>query len=316
MKRREFIAGLGGAAAWPTAARAQQSDRVRRVAALTDAGTFIFKPAFREELARLGWIEAHNLQFDEIRTVGFGNRGVYVAELMNLRPEVIIAVGGGNTLAVREKTQTIPIVSIGAGDVFGRIVKNIARPEGNITGVSSLFSSFGGKWLELLKEAVPRLERVAYIKAPPPFTDFFPSIAEAARVLTVQAIEISYRNSVDIVRGVDAFAVTLNGGLIVPPASLVLNQETILTLGAEHRLPTVVGSPLKEGALICYGPNIGDLLRRGAVLVDRILHGAEVSELPVEFPTKFELIINLKNARTLGLEVPTPILLRADEVIE
>ena len=314
IRRREFIAGIG-AAAWPLAARAQQGDRVRRVAMLTSAGTDMFKPAFQEELAQLGWIEARNLHFDEIR-VGFANRGVYATELMNLRPEVIIAVGGGNTLAVREKTQTIPIVSIGAGDVFGRIVKNIARPEGNITGVSSLFSSFGGKWLELLKEAVPRLERVAYIKAPPPFTDFFPSIAEAAQVLAVQAIEISYRNSVDIVRGVDAFAAAPNGGLIVPPASLVSNQETILTLAAEHRLPTVVGSPLREGALIGYGPNIGDLVRRGAVLVDRILHGTEVSELPVEFPTKFELTVNLKTARMLGLEVPTPILLRANEVID
>jgi putative ABC transport system substrate-binding protein len=317
IRRRDFIAGLGSAAAWPVTALAQQSDHVRRVAMLTTAGLYVSKPAFREEFARLSWVEGRNLQFDEVRPIGGIDPGVYVAELINLRPEVIIAVGGENTLAVREKTQTIPIVSIGAGDVFGRIVKNVARPEGNITGVSSLFSSFGGKWLELLKEAVPRLERVAYIKTPPSIaTDFFPSIAEAARVLTVHATEILYRNSVDIVRGVDAFVAAPNGGLIVPAASLVRHQETILTLAAQHRLPTVVGAPLREGALICYGPNVGDLVRRAAVLVDRILHGTELRELPVEFPTKFELTINLKTARTLGLELPTSILLRADEVIE
>jgi putative ABC transport system substrate-binding protein len=316
LQRREFITLLGGAAAWPLGARAQQPDRMRRVAMLVITGTSYGRAAFREEFARLGWIEGRNLRFDEI-VATIADRGIYLTELMNLDPEVIIALGGGNTLAVREKTQTIPIVSMGAGDVFGRIVKNIARPEGNITGVSSLFSSFGGKWLELLKEAVPQLEKVAYIKAPPSVaTDFFPSIVEAAKVLAVQATEISYRNSVDIVHGIDAFAAAPNAGLIVTPASFGPNLETILTLAAQHRLPMIVGSLPREGALICYGPNTGDLIRRGAFIVDRILRGAKPSELPVEFPTKFELTINLKTARALGLEIPTSILLRADDVIE
>jgi putative ABC transport system substrate-binding protein len=316
MRRREFITFLGNAAAWPLAARAQQAQRLRRVAMLAGTGgTNAYSPrAFREEFARLGWMEGRNLRFDEIVATA-KDRGV--TEVMDLDPEVIIAIGGTSTLAVHEKTQTIPIVSMGAGDVFGRIVKNIAHPEGNITGVSSLFSSFGGKWLELLKEAVPRLEKVAYIKAPPSVaTDFFPSIAEAAKVLAVQAIEISYRNSVDIVHGIDGFAAAPNAGLIVPPASFLPNLETIVALAAQHRLPTIVGTLPREGALICYGPNTGDLIRRGAFIVDRILRGAKPGELPVEFPTKFELTINLKTARALGLEIPPSILLRADEVIE
>jgi putative tryptophan/tyrosine transport system substrate-binding protein len=313
MKRRAFIAGLSGAATWAIAARAQQLNRVRRVGLLRGAANVEALAeigAFRESLAKLGWVEGRNLQVDVRFAAGDLDYSFYATELVKLGSDAIVAFGGGATRAVQEKTQTIPIVSIGAGEVSG--VSNVAHPEGNITGVANLFYSFGGKWLELLKEAVPRLEKVAYM----PPTGFFPSIADAAHVLGVQAIEIPYSNTVDFVHRVDAFATNPNAGLIVPPASFAQYYEMILILAAQHRLPTVVGNLPRKGALICYGPNFVDLFRRGASIVDHILRGAKVSELPVEYPTKLELTVNLKTAKALGLTVPETLLVRADEVIQ
>jgi putative ABC transport system substrate-binding protein len=319
MKRREFIGLFGGTAAtWPLVARGQQGDRVRRIGFLagTRPGQLEEMSAFREELTKLGWTDGHNLRIDEFHPIGSSDRAIYAAKLVELGPEAIVAAGGADTLALGDKTSTIPIITIGAGDVFGRLVKDIAHPERNVTGVSSLFSSFGGKWLELLKEAVPRLENVAYVRAPAEYTNFCPSIAEASHPLAVQATDITYGNGVDLVHRIDEFAATPNAGLIVPPASFSANEEAIVALAAQHRLPTVVGNLPKAGALICYGPDYVDLFRGGARFVDRILRGAKVSELPVEFPTKFELVINLKTARGLGLDLPAALLTRADEVIE
>ena len=193
--RREFIAGAAGAAAWPSTTIAQQTGRTRQIGLLTAFGSTRLLAdiaAFRGALARSGWTEGRNLRIDEFHGGSAIDRSSYIAELLNRGPDAIVVLGGGSTLAVREKTQTIPIVSVGAGDVFGRIVNNIARPEGNITGVASGFASLGGKWLELLKEAVPRLDRVAYIEAPPSVaTNFFPAIADAAKIMGVKAAPAS-----------------------------------------------------------------------------------------------------------------------------
>jgi putative ABC transport system substrate-binding protein len=323
IRRREFIAGLGGAAvAWPLAAPAQ-TGRMRRVAVLTigddNPATQAAFAQFSAEMAKLGWIEGRNLRLD----IRFGASDTdrlraYATELVNLGPDVIVATGSAAVRAAQEKTPTIPIVIFGAGDVFANgVVKNIAHPEGNITGVTNLFGSIGGKWLELLKEAMPRLERVAFIH--PDINgggSFLLSIEEAARVYNVQAIEISFHNAVDLVRGIDAFAADPNGGLIIAPPTIAPYREAILTLAAQHRLPTVVGINPRGGALIGYAPLLADAYRRGAFYVDRLLRGAKVSELPVEYPTRFELVVNLKTAKAIGLTIPELFLVRADEVIE
>jgi putative ABC transport system substrate-binding protein len=327
MKRREFIAGLGGAAAssivWPPAARAQ-TGRIRRVGLLNtfgiDPGSQAGFDVFSAEMAKLGWVEGRNLRLDLHLGAGDADRiRASAAELVNQGPDAIVVIGGAAALALQEKTQTIPIVMIGTGDVFGNIVKNVARPEGNFTGVTNIFTSIGGKWLELLKEAVPRLERVAFVYhtyLQLGSGSFLPSIADAAHALSVQAIEMPFGNAVDLVRGIDAFAADPNGGLIIPPASFTPYRETILTLAAQHRLPTVVGNLPREGAVISYGSVTADLFRRGAFYVDRILRGAKPGDLPVEFPTRFELVVNLKTAKAIGLTIPESFLVRADEVIE
>jgi putative ABC transport system substrate-binding protein len=325
MRRREVIAGLGGiAAAWPFAARAQQ--RVRRVGMLMGlAGVeeLAAIATFRESLAKLGWFEGRNLRLD----VRFGAANpditrAYAAELVGLGPDAILVLGGGALLAVREETQTIPIVAIGAGDAFATIGNHIANPEGNVTGVSNLFDTFGGKWLELLKEAVPQVEKVAFIDVVSGSgrgslgTLFFPSISDAAHALGVEATKISYSNAVDFVHSIDSFAKAPNVGLIIPPAAFAPYRGTILILAAQHRLPTVVGNLPRIGALICYGPNDAELFRRGATIVQHIFRGDKVSEVPFEYPTRFELTVNVKTAKVLGLAVPPALLLRADEIIE
>jgi putative ABC transport system substrate-binding protein len=321
MKRRQFITLLGGVAAWPRATRAQQGERVRRIGML-NAGGYI--AAFRDGLAKLGWVEAHNLRID--LRVGGGDadriRG-YAAELTSLAPDVIVTSTVAATKAVQQLTQTIPIVISGAGDVSTNgIVKNIARPEGNTTGITNLYASIGGKWLELLKEAAPRVERVALVfnaQVSLGLGGFFPSIAEATRLLDVKAIKIPYLAAVDLAQGIDAFASEPNAGLIVlPPPPTGANRMTILRLAAQHRLPTIYPdrSLASDGGLMAYGSDVAEVFRRASYYVDRILRGTKVSELPVEFPTKFELVINLKTAKAIGLDLPPTLLNRADEVIE
>jgi putative ABC transport system substrate-binding protein len=203
-------------------------------------------------------------------------------------------------------------------------VKTLARPESNTTGVTAFFVSFGGKWLELLKEAAPRIERVALIYNAQLLPGdegygYFPSIEDAARVLAVKTIKTPYRNAIDIVRAIDVFSAEPNGGLIVlPPPPTAIDRVTILHLATQHRLPAIYFSRpfVVEGGLMGYGSNTAERYRRASSFVDRILHGTKVSELPVEFPTKFELVINLKTAKTMGLEIPPLLLARADEVIE
>jgi ABC-type uncharacterized transport system substrate-binding protein len=330
MRRREFIAGLGGAVAWPVAARAQQAESVRRIGylsftnemdQLTGARTTLL-----EALAKLGWVEGRNLRIDVRGAVTIDRLREYAAELVKLSPAVIVTSGAAPTIQAQQQTRTIPIVMIGVGDPLANgIVKSVARPEGNVTGVTNAVFSIGSKWLELLKEAAPQVNRVGLLQNARLLANanaeigYYPSIEEAARVLAVKAIRIPYRDAVEIVHGIEAFAAEPNGGLIVmPPPPTTTNTQLIIRLAAQHQLPAIylVRFHVVAGGLMAYGTNSAALFRRAASFVDRILHGASVSELPIEYPTTFELVINLKTAKALALTIPESLLLRADAVIE
>ena len=328
MRRREFITLLGGAAAWPFAARAQQPERMRRIGVLSVAAEddrSIQAPlaTLRASLAQLGWVEGRNLQIDlRFGSEDPGRFRTYAAELVSLAPEAIITDSAATTRAVQEKTQTIPIVITAVGDpAVNGLVRSLTRPEGNITGITNLYSSIGSKWLELLKEAAPGIERVALVNNPQLLaagSSYLPAIEETAQTLRIRTIGVPYRDPFDLVRGIDEFATEPNGGLIiVPPTPTVEGRQTVFRLAAQHRLPTIYQARqfAAEGGLLAYGSVMGDRLRRAASFVD-ILRGAKVSDLPIEFPTKFELVVNLKTAKAIGLTLPPSFLARADEVIE
>jgi len=326
MRRREFIAGLGAAATWPLAARAQRQP-VARVGVLngpTEADPLgqAYMAALKEGLAKLRWVEGRNLQL-ELRWAGENPAlmRTYAAELVKLAPDVFVTLGAPATRAAKEQTQTIPIVFVAVGDPSTNdIVKNIARPEANITGATNSYDTLRGKWLQLFKEAVPSIERVALIyNTRNSLPNVVPSIEEASRVLAIPTINLPYRDAVDIVHGIDEFAAQPNGGLMVlPPPPTAADRETILRLAVAHRLPTIYSDRayVAEGGLMAYTSRSIDLFRRTSFFVDRILRGTKVSELPVEFPTKFELVINLKTAKAIGLTIRESFLLRADELIE
>jgi putative ABC transport system substrate-binding protein len=329
MQRRDFISLLGGAAAaWPIAARGQSNARVRLVGVLSgftesDQLTQAGMAALRDGLAPLGWVEDRNLRID----LRFGGDDpdrihAYAGELVSLAPEVIVTDTGATTRAVQQQTRSTPILITGVGDpLLNGLVQNIARPEGNITGITDVFGSLGGKWMQLLKEAAPGIERVGLLRNPQldPAGAYILSIALAMRALAVGTVNMPYRDAVDIVRAIDAFGAEPNGGLVVlgaPPSAA--NRQSILRLAEQHRLPTIYPDRafVTEGGLMGYGSALSDRFRRAASFVDRILRGAKVSELPVEFPTKFELVINLKTARAIGLDFPPRLIAFADEVIE
>jgi len=330
MKRREFITLLGSTAAtWPLAARAQQTERVRRIgwliaAAENDLGVRATRAAFQKELAKLGWIEGRNLRTEVRFGVGDPDRlYAYAAELVGLVPDVIVTNGGAPTRALQERTQTIPIVFTGGPDaVAAGLVRNISRPEGNATGFSGRPPSILGKSLELLKEAAPRLARVAIIFIPELAAagpDYIASIEASAPTLGLKTIKTPVRNAVDIVQAIDAFATEPNGGIVtLPPPNTTAIRETIVQLAAHHRLPAIY--PFRDdtvaGGLLAYATDPVDQNRRAASYVDRLLRGAKVSELPVQFPTKFDLIVNLKTAKAIGLTVPRILVARATELIE
>jgi putative tryptophan/tyrosine transport system substrate-binding protein len=328
MRRRQFIAGLGGAvAAWPVAGRAQRSDRVRRVAALiygleTSPDLNSSVSAFKGELQKLGWIEGRNLRID-VRFAGSDANRIraYAQELVAAAPDVIVANSAPVTKAVQQRTKTIPIVFVAVGDpVNGQIVQSIARPEGNTTGITNLFASVAGRWVELLKDAAPNVTRVAIVFNPEfHFDDYNASIEEAAATLGLKAIRAPVRDAAEIERAIDAFAAEANGGLIMrPPPFIGADNEMIVRLALRHRLPTigVTESDVAASSMVSYGPDFPDMYRVAASYVDRMLRGAKVGELPVQFPTRFRLIVNLKTAKAIGLTIPETFLLRADEVIE
>ena len=328
MKRREFITLLGGTAAtWPLAARAQQPERLRRIGYLdvgaeADRISQAREGAMREGLAKLGWVEGRNVRFDVRDSARDPDRlRAHVDELVRLAPDVIVVVSGPAAQALLQRARTIPIVFTTVGDpVAIGLLKNIARPEGNATGITSQYQSLGGKWLELLKEAAPRTTRVALIFAPDILNDqYFGVIDAAADVLAIKAIRTPYRNAAELERAIDAFAAEPNGALLmVPPPPSPSNQELISRLAPKYRLPTIYANRYgaAEGGMISYGADDVEASRTAASYVDRILRGAKISELPVQFPTKFDLVINLKVAREIGLTIPEALLLRADQLIE
>jgi putative ABC transport system substrate-binding protein len=328
MRRRDFITLLGGAAAaWPLAARAQQPVRMRRIAMLNnlaegDRDTQVWIGAFRQRLESLGWNEGRNLHID-IRW-GAGDltrlRG-YAAELVSMTPDVAFADSTPAISALQQATRTIPIVFVGGSNPVGSgFVASLAHPEGNITGFISFEPAIGGKWLGTLKEIAPRVARAALIYNPQTHTgQYFQSIETAAQSLSVELVRLAFAHATDIERGIEDFARAPNGGLLVlSDPSAALHRELIVALAARHRLPAVY--PFRQyvttGGLISYGVDRPDQYRRAAEYVSRILKGEKPVELPVQVPTKFELLINLKTAKALGLEVPDKLLALADEVIE
>jgi putative ABC transport system substrate-binding protein len=329
MRRREFITLIGGAAAWPLAARAQQPGRARRVGVLiggseNDPVSGRYPAAFREGLTKQGWVDGGNLRLDVRFEAGdFDHARATAAELVNLGPDVIFVMGGVTTRAIVQQTKTIPIVFVGPSNVVAE--EDIPRPKGNVTGFPILYPSIAGKWVELLKEADPRVARVALIRNPTgtAFADssYVTPIEEAASKLAVKVIPAPFYDAAELERAIDTFAAQPNGALIAIPGTSTAtrdNRDLMRRLAERHRLPTIHWDNYypAEGGLMSYGSNAQDLNRRAASYVDRILRGAKVSELPVDRPTKFELIINVKAAKAIGLTIPEAFLLRADELVK
>jgi putative ABC transport system substrate-binding protein len=332
MRRREVIGILGGAAASAllvaARARAQQNERMRRIGVLMnlaaeDPETKTRLAAFEQVLQHLGWTIGQNVRIDDRAAGGNTDRlRSYAAELVALAPDVILAQSSTAVALLLQATRSVPIVFADISDPVGAgFVDSLARPGGNATGFMLLEYSLSGKWLEFLKEIVPRLTRAAVLRDPanPAATAQFGSIQAMAPSLGVEVSPVSVRDTGEIERAVEAFARTANGGLIVTPsASVSVYHDLIIALAARHKLPAIYSfrSLVTRGGLISYGPDTVDQFRNAAGYVDRILKGEKPADLPVQAPTKFELVINLKTAKALGLDVPTAVLARADEVIE
>ena len=328
MNRRQMIAALGGAAAWPLAAHAQQAERMRRIGVLlpatADDPEFQARvAAFVQGLQQLGWTEGRNVRIDIRWGAGDAERiRRYAAELVALAPDVILAAGGATVGPLFQATRTVPIVFTLTPDPVGAgFVDNLARPGGNATGFTNFEFGIGVKWLELLKEIAPRVTRAAVLRDPtiPAGIGEFGAIQAVAPSVGIELRPIDVREAGEIERAVTAFARSSNNGLIVSSNALAsVHRNLIVTLAARHRLPAVY--PFRFfvtiGGLASYGPDTIDPHHRAAGYVDRILKGENPADLPVQAPTKYELVINLKTAKALGLDVPPTLLARADEVIE
>jgi putative ABC transport system substrate-binding protein len=329
MQRREFITLLGGVVvAWPLAAQAQRPEQMRRVGMLlpATADDVDFQArvaAFHKALALLGWTIGRNVQIDtRWATSNIADIRKHATELTALAPDVILAHGGSSVGALLQATRTVPIVfPVAVDPVAAGFVDSLARPGGNATGFLSYEYGISGKWLELLKETAPSVTRVAVIRDPtlPSGVAQFGVIQATAPSLRVEIIPLNMRDPSEIERAVTSFALTANGGLIVTSSPLAqFNRDLIVTLAARHNLPAVYPERdfVAAGGLISYGPDYIDQYRRAAAYVDRILKGEKPADLPVQAPTKYELAINLKTAKALGLTVSPALLTRADEVIE
>jgi putative tryptophan/tyrosine transport system substrate-binding protein len=327
MRRRGFIMLLGGAATWPLAARAQQGERLRRVAVLmvqaaNDAEGQSRLAAFLQALRLLGWTEGQNFRIDTRWATANEHARRQSEELAALAPDVILATATLAVAPLQQVTRTIPIVFVNVVDPVGAgFVTSLARPGGNTTGFTAFEYGISGKWLELLKEIAPGVTRVAVLRDPGTVSGIgqFAAIQSMAPGLRVELIPTDVRDTPEIERDIAAFARTSAGGLIVTGSpSATLHRELIATLAAKHKLPAVYAFPFfaTSGGLISYGPNTIDQYRRAASYVDRILKGEKTGDLPVQAPTKYELVINLRTAKALSLEVPPTLLARADEVIE
>ena len=328
MKRRQFITILGGAAAWPLAARAQQSERMRRIGVLMnlaadDPEAQVRLAAFHQGLQELGWTVGRNLRIDTRWGAGDADRyRRYSTELVALAPDVILAASGAIVPWLLQATRSVPIVFAQVPDPVGTgFVESLAHPGGNITGFTNFEFSIGGKLLELLKEIAPRVTRAAVLRdaADPAGVGQWGAIQTAAPSLGLELRVVDVRDAGEIERSITAFARGSNGGMIVTgSAPTAIHRDLIITLAARHRLPSVYAYRYHatSGGLISYGPETIDQYRRAASYVDRIFRGEKPADLPVQAPTKYELVINLKTAKALGLDVPPTLLARADEVIE
>jgi putative tryptophan/tyrosine transport system substrate-binding protein len=328
VRRRAFIAALGGAAAWPLTTQAQQPERMRRIGVLgggdtDDPRSQLNISAFLQALQQLGWTDGRNAKIEYRRPAGDADKTrKYAEELVALTPDVILAISAPSLASLLQATPTVPIVFVAVADPLGAgYVDSLSRPGRNATGFLLFDYSFGTKWLELLKEIAPGVKRAAVLRDPAisSGTGQWGAIQSAAPSLGVEVSPVNLRDALEIERAVTAFARAANGGLIVAasPLSLV-HRELIIALAARHKLPTVyfLRPFATGGGLISYGPDVADQTKRAASYVDRILKGEKTADLPVQAPTKYELVINLKTAKALGLDVPHSLLARADEVIE
>ena len=325
--RREFIATLGGAAAaWPLAALGQQPGPVRRIGMLVGRGAATTSnknvAAFRDALQKLGWTDGRNVRFSDRFGLGAEELRAYAAELVGMAPDVLLAGNASALVPLQQATRTIPIVFANVPDPLASgFVTSVARPGGNITGFANYEQTVAVKWLELLKQLAPRVTRVAFIidSANPAGPGYLHAIEAGASSFGVKVSGAAVHDADEIERIIDQFARTPNGGLIVPgsPATTT-HRDLIIALAARHRLPSV--TPLNDdvmaGALASYGIDAVELFRSAASYVDRVLRGEKPGDLPVQFATKYQLVINLKTAKALGLSVPPSLLAIADEVIE
>jgi putative ABC transport system substrate-binding protein len=329
LKRREFIALLSAVAVtWPLTMRAQQPERMRRIGVLLPAAAdnpefLTYVGAFLQALALLGWTIGRNVQIDtRWATANADSIRRHAAELAALAPDVILASGTPSAAALRHVTSTLPIVFVGVSDpVSAGLVDTLPRPGGNVTGFMTFEYNLSGKWLELLKQIAPRLTQAAVLwdSANPAGTAQFGAMQAVAQPLGVELGPVDTRDAGEIERAVASFARSGNGGLIVTPsASVSAYRGLIIALAARHKLPAVYASRdnITSGGLISYGPDFVDQYRLGAGYVDRTLKGEEAADLPVQAPTKYETVLNLKTAKALGLDMPLIVLTRADEVIE
>ncbi len=327
MRRRDFVKLFAGsAAAWPLVAPAQQPDRMRRIGVLmstaeTDMQTTDGVTAFVRGLVERGWTLGGKMQI-EYRWAA-GNANLYrrfALELVALSPDVILAVGGSGVSALQQATRTIPIVFVATNDPVDRnLIASMERPGGNTTGLLGFDFSIGAKWLELLKQIAPSVSRVAVVRNPAQLGGQLKAIEMAAPPFTVEVSSVDVRGGIEMEHAITAFAGSPNGGLIVTPSSFsVLFRDQIITLADRHKLPAVYYNRyfVTGGGLISYGPDIVDEYRRAAGYVDRILKGEKPADMPVQTPTKFELVVNLRTANALGLTIPAGVLSSANEVIK
>jgi putative tryptophan/tyrosine transport system substrate-binding protein len=327
MRRREFFGALGGAASWPLAARARERERMRRIGILlgfaeSDPESPARLAAFRHGLERLGWKEGHNVRIEYRWGAGDPTRmRAHAKELIGTSPDVLVAESTPATAVLQAETRTTPIVFLQAGNPVGSgFVTSFPRPGGNLTGFTNYAPTMAGKWLELLKEVVPRLVRTAALFNPKTHTGQYWGVLEAeAQSVNVQFAKAAVADAAEIERAVEAMSGEPSGGLLVMPDSFTMSHRgTIVASAARHRVPAIYAFrafPASDG-LMSYGMDMISVFRDAAAYVDRILRGEKPGDLPVQAPTRFELVINLKTAKALGIEIPPTLLARADEVIE